>query len=36
MGESARAYAKQELSPEKHYEKLMEIYRNAIVKKNKI
>jgi len=33
MGASARAYIKQELSPEKHYDKLMEIYKNAIAKK---
>lgn len=36
MGESARAYVKQELSPGKHYEKLMEIYRKAITEKDKI
>ncbi len=33
MGASARAYVTQELSPAKHYEKLMEIYRNAIAEK---
>jgi glycosyltransferase involved in cell wall biosynthesis len=36
MGSSARAYVKQDLSPGKHYEKLMEIYRNAIAGKYNI
>lgn len=33
MGKSALSFVKQNLSPEKHYEKLMEIYRNANDKK---
>ncbi len=35
MGKNAKAYVKEELNSEKHYEQLMEIYNRAISKKQK-
>lgn len=36
MGKAALSFTKQNLSSEKHYEKLMEIYKNTIAKNSKI
>ncbi len=33
MGRNARTFAERELNPEKHYQKLMEIYKQAMAKK---
>ncbi len=33
LGENARSFVKQELNPEKHYEKLMEVYMKLIPSK---
>jgi hypothetical protein len=35
MGKKARKFVEENFNPEKHYEKLMEIYQRAIERHNK-